>query len=214
VLDERGNPLLDARGKGRRERLGRWTPGKEVPCWDLTFYVDGQEFFARFPKAGLADAVKLQLEADFREGLLFDPLTKRFANDAGPVPPVTPTVYSEAVAYLRGRRREWEPKTRREALKALRRACIELTATASTTGNGPCRRTRSAIEHWHSSRTKTGRPSGVMSVRYRETMFGCPPRAPRAFTSRSKASVICDVSADSFSSLRATGRPVESSTAR
>jgi len=131
-VDESGEPLLDARGSPLRERLGWRVPGKEVPCWDLTFYVDGQEFFQRFPKAGLADATKLKLEADFRTGLPFDPATKCFVDppasrEPEPEPPSTPTVYSEAVAYMRTKWREWEPKTRREGLKALRRACLQFT---------------------------------------------------------------------------------------
>src|SRR5580700_2263846 len=62
-VDDRGEPLLDPKGNPLRERLGWRTPGKEVPCWDLIFYVDGQRYFERFPKAGLADAIKLKLEA-------------------------------------------------------------------------------------------------------------------------------------------------------
>ena len=126
-VDERGEAVLDARGKQLRERLGWQTPGKEVPCWDLTFYVDGQEFFERCPKAGHADALKLKLEADFSDGLLFDPDTKRFVGEPAPVPAPDPTVYDEAVQYMRGKWREWEPKHGREALKALRRACVEFT---------------------------------------------------------------------------------------
>ena len=110
-----------------RERVGWKTPGEQVPCWDLTFYVDGREFFERFSKAGHADAVKLALEADFASGLPFDPALKRFASAPEPEPTPEATVYSEAVAYMRAKWREWEPRTRREGLRALRRACIEFT---------------------------------------------------------------------------------------
>jgi len=126
-LDAQGEPVLDARGAPVRERIGWQTPGKDVPCWDLTFCVDGREFFERFSKAGHAEAVRLRLEADFANGLLFDPTIKRFAIAPVPAPAAEPTVYREAVIYMRAKWREWEPKTRREGSKALRRACIEFT---------------------------------------------------------------------------------------
>ncbi len=136
-VDETGSPIVDARGNPRRERLGWRTPGKEVPCWDLTYYVDGWEFAERFPKAGLADGARAQLQIDCANGLLFDPSTKRFVEALDPQPVASPaqatpaqatagTVYSEAIVYMRAKWPEWEPKTRREASKALRRACLHL----------------------------------------------------------------------------------------
>jgi integrase len=122
-LDEDGEPVLDSRGRPVREIAGWQMPGKKVPCWVLSITVDGHEFRERFDKSGHAEAAKLQLEAEFHGGLEFDPRTRRFVRSA-PTAANYPTVYTEASAYMRGKWREWEPKTRREGLKALRRACI------------------------------------------------------------------------------------------
>lgn len=123
-LDGKGEPVLDRRGRQVREIVGWRTPGRDVPCWILTITVDGHEFRKRYPKSGHAEAARLELEADFHARLCFDPKTKCFVRSKPIVATTTATVYGEAVSYMRSKWPEWEPKTRREGAKALRRACL------------------------------------------------------------------------------------------
>lgn len=119
--------------------------GKEVPCWDVRWRVDGWEFQMRFTRpSGTSEMATKWAEGlarGFVLGWAFDPVSRRFLDPdergsfAG-VSPVAddgeepadnrPTVATTAVAYLRRRWRRWKPKSRQAAVRALERACADL----------------------------------------------------------------------------------------
>ena len=55
-------------------------PGRERPCWDVVWTVDGQRFFRRFDKAAEADAFVVELHGGHSNRLPLDPLAKCFVD--------------------------------------------------------------------------------------------------------------------------------------
>jgi integrase len=119
--------------------------GKEVPCWDVRWRVDGWDFQMRFTRpSGTSEMATKWAEGlakGFVLGWAFDPVSRRFLDpdERGPFPggalvqepgegPADdrPTVATTAVSYLRRRWRRWRPRSRQAAVRALKRACADL----------------------------------------------------------------------------------------
>jgi hypothetical protein len=66
---------------------------RQVDCWDVGGRTDGIQWLKRFPKTGLAQAWKEQLERDFAAGLPFDLDAWRFVAPEAPERPWVPTVF-------------------------------------------------------------------------------------------------------------------------
>ena len=111
-----GQPLVDRKGRRVREIAGWKHPGKSRPCWDLSIRCDGFRWESRYYAAGIAEAAKEELEAGFRQGLMFDPGTQKFLT-ASNVEEAAPTVFSEAMAWWRAHWMTVEPKSRQETLR-------------------------------------------------------------------------------------------------
>lgn len=124
-----GRPLVDARGRPAKEVVGWRQPGKTRVCWDLIIECDGHRWYDRHYAAGHAQAAKELLEAGFRQGLDFDPTTKRFVEPttSAPSPAVSrPTVFSESLAWWRAHWSTVEPRSRKETLRYICRPIVDL----------------------------------------------------------------------------------------
>jgi hypothetical protein len=95
--------------------------GKERPCWDVRFRVDGRDFLRRFSKAGDANAWADDLVVGLRQGLLFDPAAKRFIEPDAAVPATGDSLYEWTETYWQWRWPQIEPKTRKELARYLNR---------------------------------------------------------------------------------------------
>jgi integrase len=112
-----------------KKRTSNWTVDRqtgqrhrrEVDCWDVGGRADGVQWLKRFPRAGLAQTWREQLQADFAAGLPFDLEAKRFVAPQVPAGPVMPTVFDLTEAYYR-QHPEWEPKTKMAAARSFNRA--------------------------------------------------------------------------------------------
>ena len=94
---------------------------REVDCWDVGGRADGVQWLKRFPRAGLAQTWKEQLQADFAAGLPFDLESKRFVTPELPAGPAMPSVFDLTEAFYR-QHPEWEPKTKMAAARSFNRA--------------------------------------------------------------------------------------------
>jgi integrase len=79
------------------------------------------QWLKRFPRAGLAQTWRDQLQADFAAGLSFDLEAKRFVAPQVPAGPAMPSVFDLTEAYYR-QHPEWEPKTKMAAARSFNRA--------------------------------------------------------------------------------------------
>ncbi|MDQ6615492.1 MAG: site-specific integrase [Actinomycetota bacterium] len=94
---------------------------RPVDCWDLEGRADGIQWIKRFPRAGLAQTWKEQIERDFAAGLHFDLRSKRFVVPQQPEGPRPPTVFELTETFYRSHP-EWEPTTKRSAATSFNRA--------------------------------------------------------------------------------------------
>lgn len=94
---------------------------RPVDRWDLKGRADGIQWIRRFPRAGLAQTWKDQIERDFAAGLPFDLRSKRFVVPQQPAGPRPPTVLELTETYYRSQP-DWEPKTKRAAANSFNRA--------------------------------------------------------------------------------------------
>ena len=76
-----------------------------------------------------------QLEAGFRQGLNFDPRTKRFLQP-DERSSTDPTVFSEAMAWWRAHWSTIEPKSRKETLRYICRPIVEFVRPAAAAPGG------------------------------------------------------------------------------
>lgn len=117
-------PVSKARTTKRR--------GKPVKCWDLRWQVDGWWFSRRFthPEGTAAQAGEWakRLNEDFARGWAFDPEARRFVTPTAVPSPASRSVYEWAIEYLERNWKDWEPKTRQPAVRALSRACLHFLA--------------------------------------------------------------------------------------
>lgn len=130
-----GQPVRDAMGRTMREVLGWSQPGKTIPCWDLRIDCDGHRWNDRHYAAGRAQGAKDLLEAGFRQGLFFDPATKRFVEPEADAEK-TPTVFTETLAWWRAHWSTIEPKSRKETLRYISRPIRELVSETTTPCDG------------------------------------------------------------------------------
>ena len=108
---------------------GRRTAG------DVGGRADGVQWLKRFPRAGLAQTWREQLQADFAAGLPFDLEAKRFVAPQVPTGPAMPSVFDLTEAYYR-QHPDWEPKTKMAAARSLNRARrLLLAANTQPTGD-------------------------------------------------------------------------------
>lgn len=105
----------------RRTTRARAT-GKERPCWDVRWRVDGLEYQRRFQRAGDAAAFAESLRTGHTRGLPFDPVARRFKEPEQVPAPVGDTVFTWTAAYWEEKWPELEPKTRTELARYLNRA--------------------------------------------------------------------------------------------
>lgn len=96
--------------------------GKERPCWDVIWRVDGLRCFARFYKSADASAFAEELRAGKLQGLAFDPVAKRFKRPEQIVEPVGETVFNWTAEYWAQKWSHLEPKSRSELGRYLNRA--------------------------------------------------------------------------------------------
>jgi integrase len=130
-----GRDLLDGKGRRVREVVGWKHPGKSRPCWDLSIRSDGFRWEDRYYAAGIAQSVKEELESGFRQGLIFDPGSRRFLSPTTAAQ-TAPTVFSEAMAWWRAHWSTVEPKSRQETLRYISRPIRELVRAAHQAPEG------------------------------------------------------------------------------
>ena len=94
---------------------------RPVDCWDVKGKADGVLWAKRFPRAGLAQTWKEQLDRDFAAGLPFDLRSKRFVVPPKPDGPRPPTVFELTEMFYRSHP-DWEPKTEVAAANSYNRA--------------------------------------------------------------------------------------------
>ena len=102
VIGADGEVVRDNQGRAVREFLGWEHEGKTRICWDLKIQSDGHRWFARYYASGQATGSQGLAPRRVRQGLLFDPGSKRFLEpDQEPIPevPLEPTVFSESLAW-------------------------------------------------------------------------------------------------------------------
>jgi integrase len=114
VTKKKTSEWVEDKATGKRRR-------KPLDCWDVGGRADGIQWLKRFPKAGLANEWKDQLERDFAAGLLFDLEARRFVAPVAPEGPRAPTVLELTEMYYRAHP-EWEPKTKVLAAMSFGRA--------------------------------------------------------------------------------------------
>jgi integrase len=114
VTKKKTSEWVEDRATGKRRR-------RPVDCWDVGGRADGIQWLKRFPRSGLAQAWKKQLERDFAAGLAFDLEGRRFVVPDAPVGPRVPTVFDLTEMYYRAHP-EWEPKTKVLAAMSFGRA--------------------------------------------------------------------------------------------
>ena len=102
------------RSTGKRQK-------RPVDCWDVGGRVDGIQWLKRFPKAGLAQTWKDELEQGFAAGLPFDLAARRFVAPGTPAGPIVPTVFELTEKFYR-QHPHWEPKTKVLAAMSFNRA--------------------------------------------------------------------------------------------
>jgi integrase len=104
VTKKKTSEWVEDRATAQRRR-------RQVDCWDVGGRADGVQWLKRFPKAGLAQAWKEQVERDVAAGLSFDLEARRFVVPETPAGPKVPTVFELTELYYRAHP-EWEPKTK------------------------------------------------------------------------------------------------------
>jgi integrase len=114
ITKKKTTEWAEDRTTGKRRR-------RQVDCWDLGGRADGVQWLKRFPRAGLAQTWKEQLERDFAAGIPFDLEARRFVVPAPPKEPSAPTVFQLTELYYWDHP-EWEPKTKVLAAMSFGRA--------------------------------------------------------------------------------------------
>jgi len=105
----------------RRTTRARAT-GKERPCWDVRWRVDGDEYQRRFLRAADANVFADGLHAGHRRGMPFDPVAKRFTRPEQLPEPRQDTVFSWTAEFWAQKWAALEPKSRSELARYLNRA--------------------------------------------------------------------------------------------
>lgn len=115
-------PILRRTTKARPRGSGpEREVGKERPCWDVRWRVDGEDFFARFYRSAEASVFADELRSGRLQGLPFDPVAKRFkASEQLPLP-IGDTVFSWTAEYWDQKWASLEPKSRSELGRYLNR---------------------------------------------------------------------------------------------
>ncbi len=106
---------------GRRATIDR-ADGKQRPCWDVRWRVDGRDFMRRFPRSADANAWATDLRLGQREELPFDPVAKRFVQPITDEPSTGVTLLRWTEIYWDRKWPQLEPKSRKELSRHLNRA--------------------------------------------------------------------------------------------